>query len=221
MRKYWEAPELWPGSAFVIVAGGPSLTQDQVNACRDRQWRGAKVRIIVVNDGYRVAPWADVLYFCDCKWWQWHAKHLGGWDRPIVRLDGGKYDFGDPRIKVMRNVDTGGLCEQRDGLMTGRDSGYQAMNLAVHLGAKRIVLLGMDMQAHVSPNGVRTHWFGDHPGGTSSSVYDSMLPWFDTLVKPLQKRGVEVINATPGSRIRCFPMRNIQDALREPQSVAA
>jgi hypothetical protein len=106
MRKYWTAPELWPGSAFVIVAGGPSLTPEQVAACHGRTMFGSKVRMIVVNDGYRIAPWADVLYFCDCKWWKWHAKHLGNWGGLIVRLDGGEYNFKDERIQVMRNIDT-------------------------------------------------------------------------------------------------------------------
>jgi hypothetical protein len=49
------------------------------------------------------------------------------------------------------------------------------------------MLLGFDMHAQVGPHGVKTHWFGDHPGNTSPSVYDSMLPWFDTLVAPLEE----------------------------------
>lgn len=221
MKQYWTSPELWPGSAFVIIGGGPSLTQAQVDACRDRQLFGSKVRAIAVNDAYRIAPWADVLYFCDDKWWRWHGKKLGAWTSLIVKLAGGEHDFGDPRIKVMRNVDTGGLCTQRDGLNTGRNSGFQAINLAVHLGAKRIVLLGFDMGAQVDAGRLKTHWFGDHPGGTSDRVYDSMLPWFDTIVQPLAKLGIEVFNATPGGRLRAFPMKSIDEALAGSVAIAA
>lgn len=219
MRQYWTAPEQWPGATVVCVAGGPSLTQAQVDACRERELDGSRVRVIVINDGYRVAPWADVLYFCDDRWWEWHAKKVGAWAGLIVRLDGGKYDFGDKRIKVMRNDShdgdrqVGGLADRRDALRTGRNSGFQAINLAVHLGAKRIVLLGYDMQPRLEGGRTKMHWFGDHPGGTSDRVFDTMLPHFQTLVDPLRRRGVEVLNATPGSRISCFPKVSIEQVL--------
>jgi hypothetical protein len=217
VKQYWMAPELWPASTIVCIGGGPSLTREQVESVRGR------ARVIAINDAYKLAPWADVLYFCDCKWWRWHAKHLGSWQGLIVRLQGGEHDFGDKRIKVMRNMDLppapgkgkgdrkGGLSDQRDGLRTGANSGFQAIGLAVHLGAKRIVLLGYDMQA----SGTKTHWFGDHPGGTSAKVYDVMLPHFQTLVAPLAKRGIEIVNATPGSRLSAFPRKALAEALPE------
>ena len=92
MRQYWEAPEFWPGRAFVCIGGGPSLTQSQVAACKDREWGGHKVRVIAINDAYKMAPWADVLYFCDDKWWQWRHKDLQHWPGLIVRLQGGAHD---------------------------------------------------------------------------------------------------------------------------------
>jgi hypothetical protein len=188
---------------------------------------GRQVRVIAINDAYRLAPWADVLYFCDDKWWGWHAQKLAGWQGLIVRVEGGKHDFSDPRIKVMRNVDRpagprerverkGGLSDQRDGLRTGKNSGYQAINLAVHLGGILIALLGYDLDAPLVNRRPRTHWFGDHPGGTSPKVYDEMLPWFDTLPKPLAERGVEVVNCTGGGRLRAFPRKSLQEVLPDP-----
>lgn len=221
MRQYWTAPELWPNSAFVVIGGGPSLTPGQIEACRNRTWRGSKVRLIAVNNQYKLAPDADVLYFCDDKWWGWHGKKLADWKGLIVRLDGGHGDFKDPRIKVMRNYNTTGLSELRDGLHTGRNSGFQAMNLAVHLGAKLIVLLGLDMRAPLVNGMPKSHWDGDHPGGTAPNVYDQMLPNFPSLIEPLRKRGIEVVNATPGSALRCFPMKPIEEALADTAAVAA
>lgn len=221
MRQYWTAPELWPGSAAVVIAGGPSLTVSQIDACRGKLWNGSKVRLIAVNDAYKLAPDADVLYFCDDKWWGWHSKHLGGWQGLIVRLDGGHGNFNDARIKVMKNYETKGLSVLRDGLHTGRNSGYQALNLAVHLGAKLIVLLGFDMQAQMVNGMPKMHWFGDHPGGTSSTVFSQMLPNFPTLIEPLKKAGVRVVNCTPGSALKCFPMTSIEEALAENVVAAA
>mgnify|MGYP000877982445 CR=1 FL=1 len=215
MKQYWTVPEAWPRCTVVCIAGGPSLTPAQVEACRDRvDENGWRVRVIAINNAYQLAPWADVLYFCDDKWWQWHHRKLADWKGEILRLQGGLHDFGDRRIKVLRNLDQkGGLSERRDGLHTGQNSGYQAINLAVHYGAARIVLLGYDMHAPLVGGKPKTHWFGDHPGGTSPTVYEQMRPWFDTLAKPLAERGVEVINATPGSALRCFPRKTLQEAL--------
>lgn len=214
MKHYWRAPELWPGATFVCVAGGPSLTAAQVDACRDRvDSSGNQVRVIVINDGYRIAPWADVLYFCDDKWWGWHHEKLKGWKGLIVRLDGGRHDFGDPRIKVMKNYGREGLCTLTDGLMHGRNSGYQAIGLAAHLGARRILLLGYDMRAGEEKGKPKLHWFGDHPGGTSPRVFEQMVPCFDGLVKPLAERGIEILNCTPRSALKAFPFMDLAAAL--------
>lgn len=222
MRDYWSVPPDWPGSTVVCIGGGPSLTPAQVEACRGRVDAAGPVRVIAINDAYRLAPWADVLYFCDDKWWQWHHGKLGGWKGLIVRLQGGQHDFGDPRIKVLRNLDEpGGLAARRDGLHHGKNSGYQAIGLAVHFGAARVLLLGYDMHAPLVNGRPKTHWFGDHPGGTSSDIYArSFLPWFETMAKPLAERGVEVINCTPGSALRTFPQRALNECLPDMVQVA-
>lgn len=214
MKPYWSAPELWPEATFVIVGSGPSLTAAQVEACRGREANGQRVRVIAVNNGYQIAPFADVLYFCDDKWWQWHHKHLAQWPGLIARLDGGHFDFGDARIKVLRNTGQHkGLCAERNGLNTGQNSGYQAINLAVHLGAALILLLGFDMKGVLEGRSVRTHWHKDHPGGTNASVYDQMRPHFESLVAPLSALGVGIVNCTPGSAIDCFRRGDIHREL--------
>lgn len=227
MKSYWTAPEMWHASTIVCIGGGPSLTPAQVEACKDRlDERGVRVRVIAINNAYKLAPWADILYFCDCKWWGWHRKHLGTWKGMIVRLQGGGHDFGDPRIKVLRNENEdgkhhGGLADRRDALRPGKNSGYQAINLAVHLGARRIVLIGYDMASALVDGRPKTHWDGDHPGGTAPQVFERlMLPHFDTLVQPLAARGVEIINATPGSKLRCFPMKPLEQAIPAMQVAA-
>lgn len=227
MKQYWTAQEEWPGSTFVCIGGGPSLTAAQVEACRDlRDERGARVRVIAINNAWQLASFADFLYFCDDKWWQWHGRKLAGWQGRIVRMAGGGHDFGDPRILVLKNDNNdgkshGGLAAARDALRPGKNSGYQAINLAVHLGAKRILLLGYDMKASVEKGVVKTHWFGDHPGGTSQDVYLQMLPWFDTLPPLLKKRGIEIINCTPASALKTFPMRAIGEALMREEAQRA
>ena len=62
MSQPGAVPRRWPGSTIVCIASGPSLTLGDVEAC-------AGSAVLTVNDGYRFAPWADVLFSADVKWW--------------------------------------------------------------------------------------------------------------------------------------------------------
>lgn len=193
---------IWPGDTVFILGGGPSLTQDDVLAIHGRG------RVIAVNDAYRVAPWADVLYACDAKWWKWHdgVPTFGGLK---FALEAGARVW--PGVEVLRNTGYAGLESARDGLRNGRNSGYQAINLAVHLGAARIILLGFDMGP--APDG-RTHWFGEHPE-PQASPYDQMRELFRTLVEPLKAASVEIVNCSRRTRLDAFRIADLETVLRE------
>jgi hypothetical protein len=179
------------------------------------------VRVICINDSYRLAPWADVLYSSDRRWW----PHYKG----VASFEGSKFGVGSghgkanpftgyPEIRVLKNTGYSGLETEPNGLRTGRNSGYAAINLAVHLGAARILLLGYNMSHQ---NGA--HFFGNHPAGLNQSagLYPSFRRSFDSLVEPLKAAGVEVINCTPNSSLHTFPMRNLRDVLPLPESAVA
>jgi hypothetical protein len=219
MRQYWTVPRIWPLATVVILGGGPSLSAEQVAAVQQARAARADVHVIAINEAYKLAPWADVLYFSD-------EGRFFAWNRDLpefkafrglkVAIDGYRVPqtYGnDPAIKVLRNLGDGpGLCELRDGLHTGRNSGFQAINLAVHLGASRIVLLGFDMKPAADG---RTQWHRNYPYADPADVYARvMLPHFPTLVDPLRRLGVEVINATPGSALTCFPRGELADVLK-------
>lgn len=194
-------PRLWPGESVVCIGGGPSLRVDDLVACR-----GAGLRAIAVNDAYRLAPWADVLYASDEKWWTWHAG--------VPTFQGLKYGVTSSipitwaGVTVLENTGWLGLEHDPTGLRAGHNSGYQAINLAVHLGASRIVLLGYDM----APSGGLTHWFGDHPDA-EPSPYPQMIEAFATLVEPLAALGVEVWNCSRRSALPWFKMVALETAL--------
>lgn len=103
-----------------------------------------------------------------------------------------------------------GLSFEQGVIHTGANSGYQALNLAVLLGAKRIVLLGFDMRKVAS----QSHFFGDHPGKMNEkSPYDVFIRNFSTTLPCLTTLGVEVINCTPESALTCFPQRKLEEIL--------
>lgn len=211
---FWRIPRMWERQTVVCIGGGPSLTQAQVDACRGR------ARVIAINDAYRLCPWADMLYFCDDQWWRWHR------DRPDYRAFAGikvtlenGHAVDEPGVRRFRNMGREGFNPEPDGIKTGGNGGYQAMHVAAHAGAARIILLAYDMK----PAGDgRTHWFGEHPKPTWPSVFENvMLKTFPTLAPELMRRGVEVINATPGSALALWPIVTIEEALAGAQSAAA
>jgi hypothetical protein len=75
------------------------------------------------------------------------------------------------------------------------------MHLAVHLGAARIVLHGFDMRIVRGELHAMARRERQDAAGFGRVLREEMLPKFQTLVEPLRERGVEVINATPGSAL--------------------
>ncbi len=115
----------------------------------------------------------------------------------------------DPSVFMMHFESLPGLSEKPNTLHTGSNSGYQAINLAVLAGAKRILLLGYDMRFQ----GAKSHSHNGHPVKHSESAYTGYARNFASMVPQLQRLGVEVINCSPSSAIGCFPRMPLEQAL--------
>ena len=92
----------------------------------------------------------------------------------------------------------------------GQNSGYQAIGLAYHLGASRILLLGYDMQFTDG----RSHWHGDHPRGMgNANSVDKWARHFPAMAADLSAEGIEVLNCSRQTALTCFQRATIEDAL--------
>lgn len=195
-------PRLFPDATIVVLATGPSLTAEDVGWCR------GKAPVVAVNDAYRLAPWADVLYAADAKWWR---QHQG-----VPTFRGLRYSLHpDSRkileVAVLEHTGDTGIEREPTGLRRGQNSGYQAVNVAVHLGARRILLLGFDVSRWPDQS---SHFFGDHPRALQvDSPYESFRRHFATMVKPLQALGVSVVNCSRRTALTCFPCQPLREAL--------
>ncbi len=204
-NHYWTVTPEWMGETAFLLGCGPSLDPQEVLWLKGR-------RVIAINDAYLVAPWAEILYFCDYTWWEKNRSAVEErfTGRYIVTLEN-HID----RVRTLRNNGKEGLETDPGAVRNGSNSGYQTINLAYHLGVKRIVLLGYDMQVR----GDRLHWRArsdlQTPAGFQRTLRDTMLPCFQTLRHPLAAEGVEVINATPDSALKVWPYRRLWDLLRE------
>lgn len=192
------------GGAVAIVATGPSVA-----AARLEQLEGT-VATIAVNDAWRLTPWAFALYACDRQWWEVHGDAVAAgfngecWtqDAETARARGIRHIPGD--------LHKPGLSADPALIHCNAHSGAQAINLAVHWGARRLILVGFDM----APDGRREHYFGPHPRPLrNGSPYQVFLKKYPAIAKDLQAIGAEVWNASPRSALTLFPRVTLEDAL--------
>jgi hypothetical protein len=194
----------WPGATIVCLASGPTLTAGDV-----ARVRASGLPVIAVNDAIRLAPWAPVLYSSDRAWWRFY-RGVAGYTGLRVSV-GSKQGAADPisggpwaaSIVVLRHTGVEGVERDPTGLRTGGNSGYAAINLAVHLGAQKMLLLGYQG----GPLASQSHFFGRHPVGlteSSETNYATFRRAFETLAPALTAAGIVVRNCTPRTRLDAF-----------------
>ena len=198
----------WTEEIVIIVASGPSASEVPLELMKDR------ARFMAVKDGWRLCPWADVLYGCDHHWWEAHRgipEFLGlrmAYDPQTIT----KYR-GMPFLKV-------NVKKQREQFMFGEignvgwggNSGFHAINLVAQFGAKLIALVGFDMRID---NG--KHFFGDHKYTKDRPSAPNCLRWakiIDSQAPVLTKMGITVVNCSLVSTITAFPKVDFRDFVK-------
>lgn len=189
----------WIGHDVVLIASGPSLTQEDVDYVR------GKAKVIVINNNYQLAPWADALFAADYKWWNWHGDDVN------EKFQGQTWCC-DPKVKeiwkacYIRKKAGRGFCHEKQYLHTGGNSGYMAMNLGYLFGAKRLILLGYDMKFGADD---KSHWFGDHPDKIRSN-YKGWMRYFADLAS---QDPLPIINCTRDTALDVFEQQPLEEVL--------
>lgn len=189
----------------MIAASGPSQTKADLDHARGR------ALVMVINNTWTLAPWADALYACDVRWWQ---SAETGYGRQAMREFGGRKFVGKGEYpgcvscRATGKWDRMRWCGKQIG--TGGNSGFQAVNLAAVCGAAKIVLTGYDMSTCDG-----AHWHGNHDG--MSDPEDLMLQgcarMLDGSADELRMCGVQVVNASRKSTLNAYPRMTIEAAL--------
>lgn len=171
---------------WAVVATGQSLKKEDVDYLRGR------CCVAAVSNAFELAPWADALISHDGKWWQAYPEAL--------KFTGRKF---------CRNMVDG--TEQFIPPISGCNSGLMAMCVAKMLGAKRIILVGIDMHG--------THYFGRHHrtykmgkvevelNNTTANRFKRHLLQFKVF------QGPEVVNCNPESALQQFPFGVLRDLI--------
>lgn len=175
---------------FICIASGPSLNVEDCARARE-----SGHSIIAVNSSWIAVPDCHHIFAGDYLWWvhnhdvanpkaQWWTQSLRARDK-----------FG---INLFRPAESGPF-----------NSGQRAIQLAAHLGAYRVILLGYDCTL---ANGA--HWHGRHPATMHNPVPREVGRWhtdFSSLISQLPD--VEIINASRHTALTCFPRKTLEAAL--------
>ena len=184
----------WSGRLAVCIASGPSLSAADCDLVR-----ASGHPVVVTNTTFRLCHWAQALFGYDFAWWQAHIEE-------VRRVFSGKLYSKTART---RNLGVSWV-EQDARFRPFCFSGACAVSLAIAAGAKRVVLLGHDMQF----TGGKSHHHGNHPEGLKNC--ESMPTWapqFARLARYAKQMGVDVVNATRETALVSFERRALESCL--------
>jgi len=192
----------------VIVGGGPSVRAqvEQWNPWSAQSWS-----VIAINEAWRLLPVEriDMLYACDVEWWRVNdgAQFL----KAACCI---KASQDERACKQWPDIDRVWMQDpqrfvfgEKGEIGGGGNSGFQALNLAVSMGATEIALVGFD---YTIDRG--THWHGDHVAPLWNPFRDTCRKWVEDMTKAapqIAAAGVTVWNCSPESALTCFEKRDL------------
>ena len=201
------------GKTCVVVASGPSAKDTPLDILMNKP----DIYVITINESWKLAPWANMLYGCDAQWWY---KRRGQW-----------VGFNKNGLKITQDRTTGELLINEDikrvfavrgseHLLLGQpgyigwggNSGFQALNLAMHFEPAKIILVGYDMSLK---NG--EHWHGRHANGLHNPKPGHVERWrrvCDRAYFTLQRHGVIGVSTAINGALNNWPKMTLEDALQ-------
>lgn len=209
----------------VLIATGPSLSQNQLELVREKQETGDVVTF-GINNTYQVYPWLDVFLSCDGPWWRWY------WNDPELRemskttaMFTWYKEFSDEfGINYIKAIVKDGLSLDPAVVHINHGSGPMMMNLALHFGVSKMVLIGHDMQFAKDydgrkqfPGSTPRHYFGEYPKPLQhypsvkvrQGVLDGLIEAY-TKIKAQGVPGLDVVNCTTDTALTMFRQSSLE-----------
>ncbi len=160
----------------------------------------------VIDAGVR-APRVEAVVTMDRLWLEWRWPDLCRTETPTWARPACLTHIPDrPAWLTVFECDWQSTqMSEESGRLNGTNSGLCALNLAFQLRPRRVVLFGFDMGR--SPSG-ESYWYPNYPwrptGGTTNGRYAIWARQFEPAARAFKDAGIEVLNASPVSRIPAF-----------------
>lgn len=204
----------WDGCTVAVIASGPSLSLEQCQQVA--AWRAARedARVIVINTSFRRAPFADILYACDGSWWRavdpetkkTYFAEASEVFPPSALWTQDAQAAKDFSLNFIASQRSSNLSRNPKVVSQGMNSALQSINLAFLAGARRFILIGVDLKGK--------HWHADHPSPLSNSLpHRNWRENFRVFAADLREAGVVVVNCSPGTALDAFPLGELTEEL--------
>lgn len=209
-------PEWWPtweGRYVAVIGGGASVKRSEVDSLQ------GKLPVVVINESYQLAPWADALYSCDEKWWKLRQKEVEKFKGLKVTQDElAARAFPELKRLRLRHERNAGeyvryfLMDEYGEVGSGQSSGFQVVNWLAQMAVRGIALLGFDA-CNVND---KIHWHGRHPdqlNNPDASSFVAWKIWLENAAPKLRALNVEVVNCSMHSAIGFFPRHSVGEII--------
>ena len=163
----------------LCIASGGSLGEFNASL-----YYGCYDIVIAVNCAWEAAPWCDVIYAGDFKWWEAYHREIYTDCVRVCANDNARI-FG---------------CEHHK-TDTSFNSGANAIRYAVKLGAKEIDLIGYDCSLK---KGVHFHGKHDRVDNPDQAAVERWKRQFAIVANECKAAGVSVLNRSLYTELECF-----------------
>lgn len=195
----------WEGETAFLICGGPSVASQNIEALRGR-------RVMAVNSSCYRAPFADILFFGDERWEMENRSAVKTFPGRVLSSSYGNVHCS--YIEFLRrpkpSETPAGLSFDPSEAWLRHTSVRGAINVLCHLGVTEIVTLGLDGGPDATG---RTHHHSAHPWGMNKDIWNLQGVELAGVAVALERRGVKLLNASPGSKIPFWPIVNLSDVL--------
>jgi len=213
-----DIPRKYPGDTAIVCGTGQSITPKIIEAVNN-----SGHRIFGANRAWEIFN-CDVVHGCNYQFWDhyWSANFklkdqpFDKWTtRPELE---GKY----PGLNYIEERWEDGLSKEANWISAHHGTGPQLVNIAFLYGCTTLLLVGWDMR-YLGKTGPReyarrrylaedtltlNHWPRTGVNGEMEGLIKEMAT-----IKP-EDYGIKIINCSKDSAMRCFPMGNLHEELR-------
>lgn len=234
----WVIPKLWKDGECWIIGGGPSIPrqfgipEDVISQVMNRS-KGPEIyspylspiqdrHVIGVNAAYLIGTWIDFIVFGDNGFYRKNRTNLLNYPKPVISVTKGagvQFDSGIKLVRRHNKKSSGLVLDNPRFICWNGNSGASAINVAYHMGARRIILLGFDMNLD---SNLSQHWhihYASAGRDKKDKNFKKRLPFhrhlkgFPDIARDAKKAGVEILNVSPDSAIQDFPKVNLKEVL--------
>lgn len=221
-NKYWFPPEIWKGETVFIIGGGPSLRGMEFKSLHGE-------RVIGCNDAYRMgydsifhnqglfplrpySSWIQVILFGDNCWFAHHRDEIIKQYERYFFISMASQNPNCETVHWMKRQPEGLTTRESKKIGWNKSTGAGAINLALLLGAKRVVLLGFDMKMGDEN---QANWHVNEVNTPIPSDYVKFAEGMETIAKELSEKypDAEILNAGPDSALECFTKVTLESTL--------